>query len=237
MARLGVNIDHVATVRQARRTYEPDPIWAAALAELGGADGITIHLREDRRHIQDRDLRLLRETVTVKLNLELGATDEIVAIACQTRPHQATLVPEHRNEVTTEGGLDVVAQQRRMSEVVARLKSAGIVVSLFLDADERQIDAALAVGAAAVELHTGQYALAAGDREQTAELVKLTNAGRMIVERGMVLNAGHGLTYRNVQPVAAIAGMNELNIGHSIVARAVMVGMQQAVREMKNLVA
>ncbi|HEX4128909.1 MAG TPA: pyridoxine 5'-phosphate synthase [Pirellulales bacterium] len=236
MARLGVNIDHVATVRQARRTYEPDPVWAAALAELGGADGITIHLREDRRHIQDRDLRLLRETVTVKLNLELGASDEIVAIACQTRPDQATLVPESRQEITTEGGLDVAGQQRHIADVVAKLKDAGITVSLFLDPDQRQIDAAAAVGAEAVELHTGCYALARGEQAATAELVKLTNAGRMVIERGLVLHAGHGLTYRNVLPVAAIAGMNELNIGHSIVARAVMVGFQQAVREMKDLI-
>jgi pyridoxine 5-phosphate synthase len=236
MARLGVNIDHVATVRQARRTYEPDPVWAAALAELGGADGITIHLREDRRHIQDRDLRLLRETVTVKLNLELGASDEIVAIACQTRPDQATLVPESRQEITTEGGLDVAGQQRHIADVVAKLKDAGITVSLFLDPDQRQIDAAAAVGAEAVELHAGCYALARGEQAATAELVKLTNAGRMVIERGLVLHAGHGLTYRNVLPVAAIAGMNELNIGHSIVARAVMVGFQQAVREMKDLI-
>lgn len=235
MAQLGVNIDHVATVRQARRTYEPDPVWAAALAELGGADGITIHLREDRRHIQDRDLRLLRETVTVKLNLELALTDEVLAIACQVKPDQATLVPENRTEVTTEGGLDAVAHERRLKEAIAQLRSAGIVVSLFLDADDRQIEAAARLGADAVELHTGQYALAKADA-QHAQLVKLTQAGKLIVDRGLVLHAGHGLTYRNVQPVATIPGMCELNIGHSIVARAVMVGFQQAVREMKELV-
>jgi pyridoxine 5-phosphate synthase len=236
MAHLGVNIDHVATVRQARRTYEPDPVWAAALAELGGADGITVHLREDRRHIQDRDLRILRDTVTVKLNLELACSDEVLDIACQTKPTQATLVPENRQEVTTEGGLDVVGQRARLAEAVERLKAAGIVVSLFLDADQRQIEAGHALGADAVELHTGQYALAALGGPQAAELEKLTRAAALIVECGMTLHAGHGLTYRNVQPIARISSMSELNIGHSIVARALMVGFQQAVREMKQLI-
>jgi len=236
MAHLGVNIDHVATVRQARRTYEPDPVWAAALAELGGADGITVHLREDRRHIQDRDLRILRDTVTVKLNLELACSDDVLDIACQTKPTQATLVPENRQEVTTEGGLDVVGQRARLAEAVNRLKAAGIVVSLFLDADERQIEAGRDLGADAVELHTGQYALAALGAPQAAELAKLTRAAGLIVERGMTLHAGHGLTYRNVQPIARITAMSELNIGHSIVARALMVGFQQAVREMKQLI-
>lgn len=237
MAQLGVNIDHVATVRQARRTYEPDPVWAAVLAELGGADGITIHLREDRRHIQDRDLRLLRETVTVKLNLELALADEVLGIACQVRPDQATLVPENRAEVTTEGGLDVLKHRKRLAKAIERLHGAGIIVSLFLDPDPRHIDAAGELGADAVELHTGQYALARAGKPQTAELVKLSNAGRQVLEAGLVLHAGHGLTYRNVQPVAAMAGMGELNIGHSIVARALMVGFQQAVREMKDLIA
>ncbi|HEV3023375.1 MAG TPA: pyridoxine 5'-phosphate synthase [Pirellulales bacterium] len=237
MAHLGVNIDHVATVRQARRTYEPDPVWAAALAELGGADGITVHLREDRRHIQDRDLRLLRETVTVKLNLELACADEVIEIACRTRPDQATLVPENRVEVTTEGGLDVVSQQARLVGAVGRLHEVGILVSLFLDADERQIEAGHGLGADAVELHTGQYALAAAGKPREAELEKLARGARLIVERGMVLHAGHGLTYRNVQPIARLPMMCELNIGHSIVARALMVGFQQAVREMKELIA
>jgi pyridoxine 5-phosphate synthase len=237
MALLGVNIDHVATVRQARRTYEPDPVWAAALAELGGADGITIHLREDRRHIQDRDLRLLRETVTVKLNLEMACADEVVDIACAVSPHQATLVPESREEVTTEGGLDVVGKQSRVADVVKRLHDAGLVVSLFLDADEKQIEAARDVGADAVELHTGQYALAAHGRPQQKELDKLVGGAACVVACGLTLHAGHGLTYRNVGPVARIASMCELNIGHSIVARAVMVGFQQAVREMKDLIA
>lgn len=236
MAHLGVNIDHVATVRQARRTYEPDPVWAAALAELGGADGITIHLREDRRHIQDRDLRLLRETVTVKLNLEMACADEVLAIACATRPQQATLVPESRQEVTTEGGLDVAGQKSKVGEAVKRLHGAGIVVSLFLDADEGQIEAAREVGADAVELHTGQYSLAQHGPAQQAELEKLVRGGTCVVERGLTLHAGHGLTYRNVCPVAQIPQMCELNIGHSIVARALMVGFQQAVREMKELI-
>ncbi len=236
MAHLGVNIDHVATVRQARRTYEPDPVWAAALAELGGADGITVHLREDRRHIQDRDLHLLRETVTVKLNLELACSDEVLDIACQIKPTQATLVPENRQEVTTEGGLDVIGQRQRLKGAIDRLKSAGIVVSLFLDADRRQIEAGHQLGAEAVELHTGQYALAPLGQAQQAELEKLVAGAESIVERGMILHAGHGLTYRNVQPVARIAQMSELNIGHSIVARALMVGFQQAVREMKELI-
>ncbi len=236
MAQLGVNIDHVATVRQARRTVEPDPIWAAALAELGGADGITVHLREDRRHIQDRDLRLLRETVTVKLNLELALSDDVINIALATKPDQATLVPENRAEVTTEGGLDVVGQQARVAVAVKKLQASGIVVSLFLDADAAQIEAGAATGADAVELHTGQYALAKDGAPRNAELVKLTQAAKLIVDSRMVLHAGHGLTYRNVLPIAQIPQMCELNIGHSIVARSVMVGFQQAVREMKELV-
>jgi pyridoxine 5-phosphate synthase len=236
MAKLGVNVDHVATVRQARRTNEPDPVWAAALAQLGGADGITIHLREDRRHIQDRDLRLLRETVTVKLNLEMACSDQIIQIACQTRPDQATLVPERREEITTEGGLDVVGQQGRVAEVVRRLHDAGIVVSLFLDPDIRQIEAAKAVGADAVELHTGRYALASPGPRRQEELRVLEEAARRVRELGLVLHAGHGLTYTNVQPIARIEGMEELNIGHSIVARAIMVGFLQAVREMKALI-
>jgi len=236
MAQLGVNIDHVATVRQARRTYEPDPVWAAALAELGGADGVTIHLREDRRHIQDRDLRVLRETVTVKLNLEMACADEIIGIACGARPEQATLVPESRQEVTTEGGLDVASQRSKVAEAIKRLHDAGIVVSLFLDADERQIEAARDLAADAVELHTGQYALAARGKPQQDELAKLVHGAARVVECGMTLHAGHGLNYHNVRPVARIDQMCELNIGHSIVARALMVGFQQAVRGMKELV-
>lgn len=236
MAELGVNIDHVATVRQARRTYEPDPVWAAALAELGGADGITLHLREDRRHIQDRDLRLLRETVTVKLNLELACDQEVIDIACQVLPDQATLVPERREEVTTEGGLDVVANRDRVAQVVEKLRDAGVVVSLFIDPEPGQIEAAAEVGAAAVELHTGRYALAR-QADRGGQLATLANAGQLVRQRNMTLHAGHGLTYRNVRPVAALDGMCELNIGHSIIARAIMVGLQPAVREMKDLIA
>jgi len=236
MPDLGVNIDHVATVRQARRTYEPDPVWAAVLAELGGADGITLHLREDRRHILDRDLRVLRETVTVKLNLELSCNQDVLEIACQVKPDQATLVPERREEITTEGGLDVCGQRQRVAEVVDRLRQAGVSVSLFLDPQQRQIEAAAALGADAVELHTGQYALAKPGPAQQKELDVLKAAAANIRQLGMVLHAGHGLTYRNVRPIATIEGMHELNIGHSIVARAIMVGFEQAVREMKRLV-
>jgi len=235
MVELGVNIDHVATVRQARRTDEPDPVWAAALAQLGGADGITLHLREDRRHIQDRDLEILRETTTVKLNLELAAVDEMVKIACRVCPDQVTLVPERREEVTTEGGLDVVAQQASVAVAIKRLMEQGISVALFLDPDAAQIEMAAELGVAAVELHTGQYALAR-DSAQAGQLAALANAGRQILELGLALHAGHGLNYHNVQPVATIKGMHELNIGHSIVSRAVMIGMQQAVREMKDLI-
>jgi pyridoxine 5-phosphate synthase len=236
MAELGVNIDHVATVRQARRTTEPDPVWAATLAQLGGADGITLHLREDRRHIQERDLRVLRETVTVKLNLELAASDEIVAIACQTRPDQATLVPEKREEVTTEGGLDLLANRASIERAISQLRTSGIAISLFLDPESRQIEAAASLGADAVELHTGQYALAENAESQAQEIARLREAGRQVRSLGMVLHAGHGLTYRNVKPIAALEGISELNIGHSIVARALMVGFEQAVREMKKLV-
>jgi pyridoxine 5-phosphate synthase len=236
MPELGVNIDHVATVRQARRTNEPDPVWAAALAELGGADGITLHLREDRRHILDRDLDVLRQTTTVKLNLELACESEVVEIACRLVPDQATLVPERREEVTTEGGLDICSARQRVEQVIAQLKGASIGTSLFLDPDPRQIEAAAAMGADAVELHTGQYALARPGPDQNRELQILCDASSQIRELGMTLHAGHGLTYRNVRPVAAIDGMHELNIGHSIIARAIMVGMQEAVREMKRLV-
>lgn len=236
MVDLGVNIDHVATLRQARRTYEPDPVWAAALAELGGADGITLHLREDRRHIQDRDLRVLRETVTVKLNLEMACNDAVLAIACQVKPDQVTLVPERREEVTTEGGLDVFSQKGRVAQVIAALHDAGISVSLFLDPDARQIDAATELQVEAVELHTGQYALAKPGALADAQLEQLRKMGRQIRQSGMTLHAGHGLTYRNVIPVATIEEMHELNIGHSIIARAVMVGLQQAVAEMKRLI-
>lgn len=236
MPRLGVNIDHVATIRQARRTVEPDPVWAAALAELGGADGITIHLREDRRHIQDRDLRLLRQTVRVKLNLEMAAAEEITAIALDVKPDQCTLVPERREEVTTEGGLDVLAHRERVRRCIEQLRGAGIEVSLFVDPDAAQIEAAQELGAQAVELHTGRYADAATEAERKEELCALIAAANVAHREGLLLHMGHGLTYRNVVPVARIAGVCELNIGHSIVSRAVLVGMERAVREMKALV-
>jgi len=236
MATLGVNIDHVATIRQARRTVEPDPVWAAALAELGGADLITVHLREDRRHIQDRDVRVLRETVQVKLNLEMAAESSITEIALGIRPQQATLVPERREEVTTEGGLDVAGNLDRVKACVEQLQGAGIEVSLFIDPDERQIEASRLLKVAAVELHTGAYADAELGVAQTAELQKLQQAGRFALDSGLILHFGHGLTYRNVLPVAAIPGASELNIGHSIVARAVLVGFREAVREMKLLI-
>ena len=236
MAELGINIDHVATVRQVRRTFEPDPVWAAAMAELGGADCITLHLREDRRHIQERDLRILRQTVTVKLNLEMACEPAVLEIACDVKPDQATLVPERREEVTTEGGLDIAGQRQKVAEVVRKLADAGISVSLFLDPDPRQLDVAATLKVAAVELHTGQYALAGRGRKQEHELEELARAGQFIRKAGMALHAGHGLTYHNVRPVATIEGMHELNIGHSIVARALMVGFERAVREMKDLV-
>jgi pyridoxine 5-phosphate synthase len=236
MATLGVNIDHVATIRQARRTVEPDPVWAAALAELGGADAITVHLREDRRHIQDRDLEVLRRTVQVKLNLEGSISPEMVAIACRVRPDQVTLVPERREEVTTEGGLDVTGHRTVTADAVQRLRDAGISVSLFIDPCPRQIDAAIDLGVQAVELHTGVYANATTDAERHTALVDLSRAGGMVVQARLQLNAGHGLTYRNVVPVARLDGMGELNIGHSIVSRAVLVGFTQAVREMKTLI-
>ena len=236
MPRLGVNIDHVATIRQARQTIEPDPVWAASLAELGGADGITLHLREDRRHIQDRDLRVLRETAQVKLNLEMAAEDEMTRIALEVRPHQCTLVPEKREEITTEGGLDVIGNRDRVESCVQQLLEAGIEVSLFIDPETQQIEASHSVGAHAVELHTGRYADAESDSGRRQELETLISAASATEDQDLLLHMGHGLTYRNVVPVARIPGVSELNIGHSIVARAVMVGFQQAVREMKELI-
>jgi pyridoxine 5-phosphate synthase len=233
---LGVNIDHVATIRQARRTVEPDPIAAAVLAELAGADGITVHLREDRRHIQDRDVRLLRQTVRTHLNLEMAATDEMVAIALDIRPDYVTLVPERREEVTTEGGLDVAGQIDRMDQVVGTLQAAGIPVSLFIDADDRQIQAATTVKAKFIELHTGSYAEASSEPDRAKELEILRSGCEQALANGLRVNAGHGLTYWNVHPVACLPGMEELNIGHTIVSRAVLVGMERAVREMKQAI-
>lgn len=236
MPRLGVNIDHVATVRQARRTVEPDPVWAAALAQLGGAEAITFHLREDRRHIQDRDARILKETVTVKLNFECACAPEMLNFAIDLKPADVLLVPESRQEITTEGGLDVVGHQSQIADAVKRLHGAGISVSLFIDPDQRQIAAAKNVGTDSVELHTGVYSHAFGGPEQSRRLDEFRAACESVRGHQLRLHAGHGLTYANVRPIASIPFMEELNIGHSIVSRAVMVGMTQAVREMKALV-
>jgi len=230
---LGVNIDHIATIRQARRTVEPDPIAAAVLAELGGADGITAHLREDRRHIQERDVRLLRQTVRTHLNLEMAATDEMVAIALDIKPDYVTLVPERREEVTTEGGLNVKGQVERMAQVVDTLQSAHIPVSMFIDADPAQIEASADIYAQFIELHTGRYADAKDEGTRAKELQMLAAGCEQAIALGLRVNAGHGLTYWNVRPVAQLHGMEELNIGHSIVSRAALVGMERAVREMK----
>jgi len=235
MARLGVNIDHVATVRQARRTDEPDPIWAAVEAELGGADGITFHLREDRRHINDRDAQLLRETVAVKLNMEMAVTDEIVAIATELKPHQCSLVPERREELTTEGGLDVVRHRDRVSKAVAQLRDAGITLSAFIEPIPEQIEASADAGFHAVELWTGAYAHARTPEELSAALGDLRQGIEVGHRVGLEVHGGHGLTYRNIAAIAAVPGFSEFNIGHSIVARSVFVGLREAVREMKRL--
>lgn len=235
MATLGVNIDHVATVRQARRADEPDPAWAAVEAQLGGADCITFHLREDRRHIIDRDVPLLKSVVNVKLNMEMAAAAEIVEIACRNLPDQCTLVPEKREEITTEGGLDVVGLRRRLSEVVEKLKREGIAVSAFIEPLDDQIAAAADAGFDAVELWTGGYANARDPGAFAAALDRLRAALRTATAAGLAVHAGHGLTYRNVHALAAVPGFGEFNIGHSIVARAVFVGMRQAVAEMKRI--
>ena len=236
MALLGVNIDHVATIREARKTNEPDPVWAASLAELGGADCITVHLREDRRHIQERDLRLLKETTTVKLNLEMACAKEIVDIAVETLPDQVTLVPEKREEVTTEGGLDVVAHRNLVADTIAKLNEAGIEVSLFLDPVDAQIELAKELNSDGVEVHTGQYALGKTPKDRQSELLRIAAAGELIRRHEMAFHAGHGLTYRNVKPIAELEGISELNIGHSIISRAVFVGLTEATRAMKALI-
>ena len=233
MIRLGVNIDHVATVRQARRAKEPDPVTAAALALLGGADGITIHLREDRRHIQDRDLRILRETVPTGLNLEMACSDEIVRIGIQAKPDQVTLVPEKRQELTTEGGLDAIGSFAIVEKTVRALQQAGIPTALFIDPNLKQTDAAKKVGVHAIEFHTGVYADATTPAESARQLQQLAEAAAHAVELGLHVHMGHGLNYLNVKPIVRIPGVEELNIGHSIVSRAVLVGMVAAVRDMK----
>lgn len=232
---LGVNIDHIATVRNARGTQYPDPVQAAFVAEQAGADGITVHLREDRRHITDRDVRLLRQTIETRMNLEMAVTEEMLAIACELKPHFCCLVPEKRQEVTTEGGLDVAGQLKSVSDAVARLSAAGIQVSLFIDADERQIDAAVAAGAPYIEIHTGAYAEAEEGSARDAELARIREAASYAAGKGLKVNAGHGLTYHNVLPIAALPEMHELNIGHAIIGRALMSGLADAVKEMKQL--
>ena len=241
MIELGVNIDHIATLRQVRKTYEPDPVWAAVEAHLGGADGITVHLREDRRHIQDEDVRRLREMTQVKLNFEMAATDEMLDIACDLKPEMAMFVPEGRHEVTTEVGLNILMQEAYLKDAVSRLADVGIVTSVFIDAELPQIEAAARIGARVCEIHTGPYAHAfyakGRDAESPAvvtELEKIRTAGRAVRQLGMRFNAGHALNYYNVQPLARIAGISELHIGHSIVSRSVFVGLREAVREMKQ---
>ncbi len=242
MIELGVNIDHVATLRQARRTYEPDPVWAAVEAHIGGADGITVHLREDRRHIQDADVEKLRTLTQVKLNLEMAATDEMVDIACRLKPEMAMLVPEGRHEVTTEGGLDIVGQEAKLKKAIAKLSDAGIISSVFIDAELPQVEAAARIGAKVCEIHTGPYAHAfsAKGRDDespavVAEIEKIRVAGEAIRNLDMRFNAGHALNYFNVQPIAGLVGIRELHIGHAIVSRAVFVGLREAVAEMKRL--
>jgi pyridoxine 5-phosphate synthase len=232
---LGVNIDHIATLRNARGTQYPDPVQAAFIAEQAGADGITVHLREDRRHITDRDVRILRQTIQTRMNLEMAVTDEMLDIAIELKPHFCCLVPEKREEVTTEGGLDVAGQQDKMAIAVESLTKAGILVSLFIDPDHRQIDAAVAVGAPYIEIHTGAYAEAEGELAVKAELHRIAVAATYAAEKGLKVNAGHGLTYHNVQPIAALPEMHELNIGHAIIGQAVMCGLPAAVTDMKLL--
>lgn len=236
MAKLGVNIDHVATIRQARGGVEPDPVAAAAIAELAGADGITVHLREDRRHIQDRDLSILRKTIKTRLNLEMAATDEMVLIAQQIKPDMCTLVPEKRLELTTEGGLDVRCNMEQIKSAVERLRGAGIPVSLFIDADPDQIKAADKVGADFIEIHTGLFAEAQDWKSEEKELIRIENGVKLAQKLGLGVNAGHGLNYSNIKKIALIKGIEEYNIGHSIISRAVMAGLEKAVRDMAELV-
>ena len=232
---LGVNIDHIATVRNARGTYYPDPVQAAFIAEQAGADGITVHLREDRRHITDRDVRILLDTIQTRMNLEMAVTDEMIGIACEIKPHFCCLVPEKRQEVTTEGGLDVAGQQDKLNAAVRLLSEAGILVSLFIDADHRQIEAAVASGASYIEIHTGAYAEAPEGLARDAAFERIRKAASFANSLGLKVNAGHGLTYHNVLPIAALPEMHELNIGHAIIGRAVMCGLSDAVKEMKQL--
>jgi pyridoxine 5-phosphate synthase len=235
MIKLGVNVDHVATVREARKTVEPDPVWAAAICELAGTRCITVHLREDRRHIQDRDVRILRQTVRTKLNLEMANAEEILNIALEVKPDQCTLVPEKRQEVTTEGGLNVVANLDAISQTVGKLRDGGITISLFIDAEPEQIKASADSGAEFIELHTGQYANARGEESQLKELQTLIDGAELALKSGLRVNAGHGLDYVNVGGMHRVPGLEEANIGHSIVSRAIFVGLDRAVREMVAL--
>ena len=232
---LGVNVDHIATLRQARGTNFPDPVYAATVAEHAGADGITVHLREDRRHIQDRDIHVLKQTLNTRMNLEMAVTDEMLDIACDVKPVFCCLVPEKREELTTEGGLDVVGQLDRITKAVSRLSAVGTQTSLFIDADIKQIDAAIATKAPYIEIHTGHYADATNEEDQLAELARLTKGIQYAHSKGLKVNAGHGLNYFNVKPIAAIPEIIELNIGHSIIARAVIDGLDKAIRDMKRL--
>lgn len=232
---LGVNVDHIATLRQARGTNFPDPVYAATVAEHAGADGITVHLREDRRHIQDRDIHVLKQTLNTRMNLEMAVTDEMLDIACDVKPVFCCLVPEKREELTTEGGLDVIGQLDKITQAVSRLSAVGTQTSLFIDADIKQIDAALATKATYIEIHTGKYADAVNEEEQLAELDRLTKGIKYAHSKGLKVNAGHGLNYFNVKPIAAIPEIIELNIGHSIIARAVIDGLDKAIRDMKRL--
>jgi pyridoxine 5-phosphate synthase len=232
---LGVNIDHVATLRQARHTRYPDPLEAVYAAENGGADGITVHLREDRRHIQERDVELISGVLLTRLNLEMAVTDTMIAYAEKIRPAYCCLVPEKREELTTEGGLDVVAQEKNVRDATQHLKKHGIEVSLFIDPDIKQIEAALRCEAPVIELHTGCYADATSDKERHQELLRIVNAVQFANQSGLIVNAGHGLNYQNVQAIARIPQINELNIGHGIIARAIFTGLESAVREMKRL--
>ncbi len=236
MPKLGVNIDHVATLRQARREEDPDPVLAARICEQAGAHSIVAHLREDRRHIQDRDILVLKKTVKTRFNLEMSLAEGIVDMACAIKPEQVTLVPERRQEITTEGGLDVLRNAKRLEKACVRLKKAGITVSLFIAPDKKQIEATHDLGISMIELHTGAYARAFADRSGAAELKKLVVMSAFSRKLGMTVNAGHGLNYDNVRPVARIEGMEELNIGHSIVARAVFIGLKDAVKEMARLI-
>lgn len=236
MAKLGVNVDHIANIRQARRAVEPDPVTAALIAELAGAEGITVHLRADRRHIQDEDVRILRRLVKTKLNLEMAATDEMIGIACEVRPDTVTLVPEGPNEVTTEGGLNVLSAREHLLKSIAKLHQAGVETGIFIDPDEKQVKASYDCGAKFIEIHTGIYAAAAGPQQRDEELDKIVDTACQAREMGLVVNAGHDLNYRNVVPIAAIGCMNELNIGHSIIARAAFVGLEEAVRQMIVLI-